>query len=403
MTRLLLFIKHRLPLLWGVVEWLNTLLFKLFHRDRLLLQTQQCFAEFALDGYDFRPLRAEDIVDLLELIQRQAKARLVHFNPHGFDQRSLEKVFRNDAFLKFGVFTGMQLVGYFFLRCFWNRRSFVGRLIDEPYEGKGIGRVMNDIMYHTAWRSGFRCHTTISKDNSMVMRSHANNPSVRILKELPDNYLFIEFVEPGVSHGLSTANAAIKRSFDVIVSSMGLLLMTWLIAFVWLLASIDTRANGFFLQQRVGRDGQLFTAIKIRTMKASSESSSTVTTSSDSRVTTLGWLWRRTKVDELPQLLNVLIGKMSLVGPRPDVPGFADRLEGHDRVILLVRPGITGPATLKYRNEEELLASVDDPESYNRDVIYPDKVKLNREYVENWSFWRDIRYIFATILGWKAC
>ena len=103
------------------------------------------------------------------------------------------------------------------------------------------------------------------------------------------------------------------------------------------------------------------------------------------------------KIDELPQLFNVLIGQMSFVGPRPDVPGFADQLKGNDRIILTVRPGITGPATLKYRNEEELLASVTDPEEYNAEVVFPDKVRLNREYVENWSFARDIRYIWATI------
>jgi lipopolysaccharide/colanic/teichoic acid biosynthesis glycosyltransferase len=122
-----------------------------------------------------------------------------------------------------------------------------------------------------------------------------------------------------------------------------------------------------------------------------------VTVSGDSRVTRLGWVWRKLKIDELPQLFNVLMGQMSFVGPRPDVPGFADQLKGKDRIILTVRPGITGPATLKYRNEEELLASVTDPEKYNAEVVFPDKVRLNREYVENWSFARDIRYIWATI------
>ena len=134
-------------------------------------------------------------------------------------------------------------------------------------------------------------------------------------------------------------------------------------------------------------------------MRSSDTVSTVVTTSTDPRITPLGRFWRRTKIDELPQLFNVLIGNMSFVGPRPDVPGFADLLEGEDRVILSVRPGITGPATLKYRNEESLLASVDDPEAYNREVIFPDKVRINREYIENWSFWRDMRYIFTTIFG----
>jgi len=134
-------------------------------------------------------------------------------------------------------------------------------------------------------------------------------------------------------------------------------------------------------------------------MKPDDESRSTVTTRRDARVTRLGWQFRRFKLDELPQLVNVLLGHMSLVGPRPDVPGFADRLEGCDRAVLELRPGITGPATLKYRNEEDLLGSVEDPEEYNRQVIYPDKVQLNIEYMRNWSFMRDLKYIWFTLTG----
>uniref|UniRef100_UPI0025BFCAE4 sugar transferase n=1 Tax=Aquisalimonas sp. TaxID=1872621 RepID=UPI0025BFCAE4 len=103
-------------------------------------------------------------------------------------------------------------------------------------------------------------------------------------------------------------------------------------------------------------------------------------------------------LDELPQLINVLKGDMSFVGPRPDVPAFADTLAGEDRIILSVRPGITGPATLKYRDEETLLAEADDPEAYNSEVIYPDKVRINREYV-HWSFWRDLLDIWRTVVG----
>lgn len=124
-----------------------------------------------------------------------------------------------------------------------------------------------------------------------------------------------------------------------------------------------------------------------------------VTTDKDPRITRLGRFFRKTKIDELPQLINVFLGQMSFVGPRPDVPGFADKLTGDDRIILTVRPGITGPATLKFRDEEKLLAAQSDPERYNREVIYPEKVRLNREYVENYSFWQDIKYIFQTILG----
>ena len=132
-------------------------------------------------------------------------------------------------------------------------------------------------------------------------------------------------------------------------------------------------------------------------MRASNDLRSTVTTRHDPRITRVGRILRSTKVDELPQLLNVLLGHMSIVGPRPDVPGFADRLSGDDRIVLSIRPGITGPATLEFRNEEELLSSQSDPERYNREVIWPKKVELNREYVANYSFWKDFGYIWRTI------
>ena len=122
-----------------------------------------------------------------------------------------------------------------------------------------------------------------------------------------------------------------------------------------------------------------------------------VTTGADPRITCSGRFFRRTKIDELPQLINVLMGEMSFVGPRPDVPGFADSLQGDDRLILSVRPGITGPATLHFRDEEVLLAQQSDPERFNREVIYPEKVRLNRQYVENYRFIDDLKFIWQTI------
>jgi lipopolysaccharide/colanic/teichoic acid biosynthesis glycosyltransferase len=197
---------------------------------------------------------------------------------------------------------------------------------------------------------------------------------------------------------LTPLQATSKRAFDMLLAAIGLAITCWLIALAWLTATFETGANGFFTQRRVGQSGRQFTIIKIRTMRSDCAVSS-VTVSGDPRITRLGRIWRKLKIDELPQLFNVLVGQMSFVGPRPDVPGFADKLKGKDRIILTVRPGITGPATLKYRNEEDLLASVEDPEDYNREIIYPDKLRLNREYVENWSFRRDIHYIWATISG----
>ena len=165
----------------------------------------------------------------------------------------------------------------------------------------------------------------------------------------------------------------------------------------WIVASIDTRSNGFFIQKRVGRNGKKFWVVKIKTMRPVAEFDTTVTRRGDPRITPLGAFFRRTKIDELPQLWNVLFGDMSFVGHRPDVPGFADKLQGEERAMLSIRPGITGPATLKYRNEEELLAAQDDPEAYNRDVIWPDKVRTNLQYIQEWSLWNDCCYIFRTI------
>ena len=199
--------------------------------------------------------------------------------------------------------------------------------------------------------------------------------------------------------GLSTSLAMQKRVFDLFFSLLGIFFLWWLILFAALLAWLDTGENGFFTQVRVGQFGKIFKVIKIRTMKPSTVVNTTVTTSNDSRITSLGRFFRRTKVDELPQLINVLLGQMSFVGPRPDVPGFADQLLDDERVILGIKPGITGPATLAYRNEEEILASVDDPEKYNSEVIFPDKVRINIEYINNYSLMGDVKYITATIFG----
>jgi lipopolysaccharide/colanic/teichoic acid biosynthesis glycosyltransferase len=190
-----------------------------------------------------------------------------------------------------------------------------------------------------------------------------------------------------------------KRLFDVLLSSVGILMSWWIILAAWLVATIETKSNGFFVQKRIGRFGQPFNVFKIKTMKQIKGLDSTVTTANDSRITKSGKFFRKTKIDELPQLVNVLFGTMSFVGPRPDVPGFADKLEGVDRSILEIRPGITGPASLKYKNEEEILAGQDDPEKYNRDVIWPDKVRINKAYIDEWSLKKDIMCIIKTITG----
>jgi lipopolysaccharide/colanic/teichoic acid biosynthesis glycosyltransferase len=198
--------------------------------------------------------------------------------------------------------------------------------------------------------------------------------------------------------GLTAFQSFQKRSFDFFFAALGLVTVWWLILLAWLGASLDTRSNGFFIQKRVGRHGRPFYVVKIKTMRPVETIDTTVTQRGDPRITRLGFFFRRTKIDELPQLWNVLLGDMSFVGPRPDVPGFADTLQGEARAMLLIRPGITGPATLKYRNEEELLAEQEDPEAYNREIIWPDKVQINLAYIRNWSLGQDIHYIVKTVL-----
>jgi lipopolysaccharide/colanic/teichoic acid biosynthesis glycosyltransferase len=199
--------------------------------------------------------------------------------------------------------------------------------------------------------------------------------------------------------GLDFSQRLQKRAFDFLCSAFGLLLCWWVILLAWLVASFDTRSNGFFIQKRVGCNGKIFRVVKIKTMRPIADYDTSVTRLGDPRITPMGAFFRRTKIDELPQLWNVLLGDMSFVGPRPDVPGFADSLQGQARAMLSIRPGITGPATLKYRNEEEILAKQADPESYNRDVIWPDKVSINLDYIRSWSLRQDIQYILQTVFS----
>jgi lipopolysaccharide/colanic/teichoic acid biosynthesis glycosyltransferase len=198
---------------------------------------------------------------------------------------------------------------------------------------------------------------------------------------------------------MSAADMTCKRTFDVVFSLLGILLLWPLIALCWLVAAIETRGNGFFVQKRIGRNGADIDVYKIKTMYPTKETRSAITVGNSASITKSGRFFRKYKLDELPQLFNVLGGSMSLVGPRPDIPGYADRLKGDDRVILSLRPGMTGPASIKYKNEEALLAQVDDPVLLNDSVIWPDKVKINKAYLLNYSLRRDLDYIARTLLG----
>jgi len=198
---------------------------------------------------------------------------------------------------------------------------------------------------------------------------------------------------------LSRRDRVVKRSFDILLSIIGIVLSFWIMVIAFIVASIETKSFGIFTQKRVGKDGKLFNVFKIKTMKPVKGVDTTITTSNDMRITKSGKFFRDTKIDELPQLFNVLFGSMSFVGPRPDVKGYADELKGDDRIILSVRPAITGPASIKYKNEEEILAKVDNPKEYNDTVIWRDKVKINKEYIKNWSLKKDIEYILKTFRG----
>ena len=190
-----------------------------------------------------------------------------------------------------------------------------------------------------------------------------------------------------------------KWLFDRLMALVGLLILWPVLLVVAVLIHVKMPGGPvIFKQQRVGRNGRLFTMYKFRSMTVGHGGSS-VSVAGESRITPLGAKLRHYKLDELPELWNVLVGDMSFVGPRPDVPGYADQLKGDDREVLKLRPGITGPAWLKYPDEEDLLARQTDPQKYNDEVIFPDKVRINRYYLHHYSFVKDIQMIFCTILG----
>tara|TARA_Y100000768_G_scaffold387224_1_gene377796 strand:+ start:7275 stop:7892 length:618 start_codon:yes stop_codon:yes gene_type:complete len=199
------------------------------------------------------------------------------------------------------------------------------------------------------------------------------------------------------SFRLSLGSRFIKRSFDILFSSFLAILLLPIISLAWLIASIETNSNGIFIQERIGKEGKPFGLLKIKTMFDSSKAHNSISILNSSRISVSGKFFRKYKIDELPQVFNIIMGSMSFVGPRPDVPGYADRLEDDDRVMLLVRPGITGPASIKYKNEENLLEKSENAIHLNDNIIWPDKVRINIEYVKNYSFYNDLIYIIKTI------
>ena len=207
----------------------------------------------------------------------------------------------------------------------------------------------------------------------------------------------------------------LKYIFDRVVSFIGLLFLLPVLLIVAILVKVKMPGGpALFVQKRVGKDGKLFNCHKFRTMTVK-HNGSTVSVAGDSRITPLGAKLRHWKLDELPGLWDVLIGNMSFVGPRPDVPGYADKLQGGDRRLLKLRPGITGPATLKYRLEDEMISEYvakkqaegdsrpmqEIAVEYNDTMIYPDKVRLNLYYLDHYSFVKDFQMILCTVFGKK--
>jgi lipopolysaccharide/colanic/teichoic acid biosynthesis glycosyltransferase len=192
--------------------------------------------------------------------------------------------------------------------------------------------------------------------------------------------------------------STLKPLFDFLAAFIGLLVLSPIFLLTTIGLAIANHGNPYFFQKRTGKNGQDFTIIKFKTMNDTTDTKGNLLPDAE-RLTGIGKFVRKTKLDELPQLWNVLIGKMSFVGPRPDVPGYADQLQGDDKIILSVRPGITGPASLAFRDEEELLAEQDDPQRYNDEVIWPEKVRINKEYIKNYNLIKDIQIIWKTVFG----
>jgi len=179
----------------------------------------------------------------------------------------------------------------------------------------------------------------------------------------------------------------IKRGFDIFFSFLGLIILGLPLIIIWIALSLDTNSNGIFFQKRIGQFGKPFVIYKFKTVHPKTR-----------KISKTGRFLRKFKLDELPQLINVLKGNMSFVGPRPDVPGYYDKLEGEERNILNLKPGITSEASIKYRNEEAILKQKSNPLKFNDEVIFPDKVKMNLNYYYNRTFFGDIKIILKTFI-----
>lgn len=207
MEKILIFIKHHLGFVWMIIEWGNGLVFSTMYKSLLGRVIPEVLNEISVPPYKYRRIGLKESGLLFELIRSQNLPDLKYFNPHGFDIASINEQCKKNSFLMMGTFDGDKMVGYFFLRFFANKKCFVGRLIDKNYRGKGIGKIMNLIMYEIAWKMNFRCLSTISRNNSLVISSHSKNSNMIVLKELQDDYLLVEFVRTVKDSHLRTNTA----------------------------------------------------------------------------------------------------------------------------------------------------------------------------------------------------
>jgi len=197
---------------------------------------------------------------------------------------------------------------------------------------------------------------------------------------------------------LSNSQKLFKRSFDILFAFTGLIICFIPLFLLLILASFDTKKFGLFKQKRIGFLGKLFDIYKIRTIKGIDTEDVYIPRNSKN-ISKFGRFLRKYHLDELPQLYNILMGDMSFVGPRPDLVGYADKLQLKDQLFLQVKPGITSPASLKYRGEDKLLSQQKNPKEYYKNTLWPDKVKLNNDYIKNWTFFGDIKLIWLTIFN----
>lgn len=195
MVKILLKIKHSFPFIWNFIEWFNGFLFKILFSKSLNKLSKNTFSEIQHDVFNFREIGLIDLEGLVDFFKDQTKEDLEYFKPHKFDKKTLNKLLRNPSFLMMGAFVENKIVGYFFLRFFVNKNAFIGRIVGRDYRRKGMAKVMSKLLYTITWNLGFRCLTTISKSNTAIVDLHKLENSIKILKELPNDYMMVEILK----------------------------------------------------------------------------------------------------------------------------------------------------------------------------------------------------------------